>query len=93
VLEHGAEEVNDLGDGSYEVVSEATDLHAVRVALEAAGFDVDSAEMTFLPSVSVELDDDTAKKVLRLVDLLDDLDDVQNVWANFDVSDEVLESV
>jgi transcriptional/translational regulatory protein YebC/TACO1 len=49
--------------------------------------------MTFLPSMSVALDDDTAKKVLKLVDLLDDLDDVQNVWANFDVSDEVLESV
>jgi YebC/PmpR family DNA-binding regulatory protein len=93
VLEVGAEEVNDLGEGAFEVVSEATDLHAVRVALEAAGFDVDSADVTFLPSVSVELDDDTAKKVLKLVDLLDDLDDVQNVWANFDVSDEVLESV
>jgi YebC/PmpR family DNA-binding regulatory protein len=92
VLDAGAEEVNDLGE-AFEVVSEAGDVHAVRVALEAAGIEPDSAEMTFLPSMSVTLDDETARKVLKLVDLLDDLDDVQNVWANFDVSDEVLESV
>ena len=92
VLEAGAEEVNDLGE-SFEVVCEAGDVHAVRLALEAAGIEPESAEMTFLPSMSVALEDDVAKKVLRLVDALDDLDDVQNVWANFDVSDEVLESV
>ena len=92
VLDAGAEEVNDLGE-AFEILCEAGDVHAVRVALEAAGIEPDSAEMTFLPSMSVALDDDTAKKVLKLVDLLDDLDDVQNVWANFDVSDEVLESV
>ena len=92
VLEAGAEEVNDLGE-AFEVVCEATDVHAVRLALEAAGIEPDSAEMTFLPSMSVSLDDDVARKVLKLVDALDDLDDVQNVWANFDVSDEVLESV
>ena len=92
VLDAGAEEVNDLG-GSYEVVCDATDVRAVRLALEAAGITADSADVTFLPSVTVELDDETAKKVLRLVDSLDDLDDVQNVWANFDVSDEVLASV
>src|SRR4051812_2893052 len=91
VLDAGAEEVNDLGE-AFEVVSEAGDVHAVRVALEAAGIEPDSAEMTFLPSMSVTLEDETARKVLKLVDLLDDLDDVQNVWANFDVSDEVLES-
>jgi YebC/PmpR family DNA-binding regulatory protein len=92
VLDAGAEEVNDLGE-AFEVVCEASDVHAVRLGLEAAGIEPDSAEMTFLPSMSVTLEDDTAKKVLKLVDLLDDLDDVQNVWANFDVSDEVLESV
>jgi YebC/PmpR family DNA-binding regulatory protein len=92
VLDAGAEEVNDLGD-MFEVISEATDAHAVRVALEAAGIPVESADMSFLPSVSVPLDDDTGRKVLRLVDALEDSDDVQNVWANFDVSDEVLESV
>ena len=92
VLDAGAEEVNDLGD-TFEVVCEATDVHDVRVALEAAGVAVESAEVSFLPSVSVPLDDDTARRVLRLVDALEDSDDVQNVWANFDVSDEVLESV
>src|SRR3954470_7618430 len=92
VLEAGAEEVNDLGE-SYEVVSEAGDAHAVRVALEAASIAVESADVSFMPSVSVPLDDETGRKVLRLVDALEDSDDVQNVWANFDVSDEVLEAI
>ena len=92
VLEAGAEEVNDLGD-SFEVVSEATDLVAVRTALQAGGIDYDSAESSFVPSMQVELDEDGARKVMRLVDALEDSDDVQNVWANFDVSDEVLEAL
>jgi YebC/PmpR family DNA-binding regulatory protein len=92
VLDAGAEEVNDLGE-DFEVISEATDVSAVRAAVEAASLPVGSAEVAFLPSVSVPLDDDTGRKVLRLVDALEDCDDVQNVWANFDVSDEVLESV
>ena len=92
VLDAGAEEVNNLGE-SYEVVSEATDLHAVRVALEAAGITIESADVAWLPSVSVPVDDDTGRKVLRLVEALDDCDDVQNVWANFDISDEVLAEV
>ena len=92
VLEAGAEEVNDLGD-SFEVVSEATDLVAVRTALQAGGIDYDSAETSFVPSTQVELDEDGARKVMRLVDALEDSDDVQNVWANFDVSDEVLEAL
>ena len=92
VLDAGAEEVNDLGE-AFEVVSEATDLHAVRTALEAAGIAVESAETSWLPSVSVPLDDETGRRVLRLVDAIEECDDVQNVWANFDVSDEVLESV
>jgi YebC/PmpR family DNA-binding regulatory protein len=92
VLDAGAEEVNDLGEG-FEVISEASDTRAVRLALEAASIAVESADASFIPSVSVPLDDDTGRKVLRLVDALEDCDDVQNVWANFDVSDEVLESV
>jgi YebC/PmpR family DNA-binding regulatory protein len=92
VLDAGAEEVNDLDD-SYEVISEATDLVPVRQALQAAGIDYESADMSFLPSVQVPLEEDGARKVLRLVDALEDLDDVQNVYANFDVSDEVLEAV
>jgi YebC/PmpR family DNA-binding regulatory protein len=91
VLDAGAEEVNDLGD-DFEVISEATDLAAVRSALDAATIAFESADVAFLPSVSVPLDDETGRKVLRLVDALEDSDDVQNVWANFDVSDSVLES-
>ena len=92
VLEAGAEEVNDLDD-AFEVVSEASDLVAVRKALQDAGIDYDSADPTFLPTVSVELDEDGARKVFRLIDALEDSDDVQNVWANYDVSDEIMESV
>ena len=92
VLDAGAEEVNDLGE-SYEVVSEATDLIAVRSALQEAGYDYESAEMSFLPTVSVPLDAEGAKKVFNLIDALEDCDDVQNVYANFDVSDEVLAEI
>ncbi len=92
MLDAGAEEVNNLGE-AFEVISEATDLVPVRTALQDAGIDYDSADTSFLPSVQVPLDEDGARKVLRLVDALEDLDDVQNVYANFDVSDEVLEAV
>ncbi|WP_084957980.1 YebC/PmpR family DNA-binding transcriptional regulator [Thermoactinospora rubra] len=92
VLDAGAEEVNDLGD-SFEVVSEAGDLVPVRKALQEAGIDYDSAESSFLPSISVPLDEEAAKKVFRLIDALEDSDDVQNVYANFDVSDEVMEKI
>jgi len=92
VLDAGAEEVNDLGD-SFEVVSEATDLVAVRTALQAAGIDYESAEVEFVPSVTVELDEEGARKVFRLIEALEDSDDVQNVFANYDVSDEVMEAV
>ncbi len=92
VLDSGADEVNDLGE-SFEVVSEAVDTHAVRLACAEAGLTVESADIAWLPSVSVPLDEDNARKVLRLVDALEDLDDVQNVYANFDISDEIFESV
>ena len=92
VIDAGAEEVNELGE-NYEIVSEATDLVAVRKALQDTGYDYESAEASFLPSVSVPLDADGARKVFKLIDALEDCDDVQNVYANFDVSDEVLEAV
>ncbi|GGV82530.1 MULTISPECIES: YebC/PmpR family DNA-binding transcriptional regulator [Streptomyces] len=92
VLDAGAEEVNDLGD-TYEVVSEATDMVAVRTALQQAGIDYDSAEANFLPTMQVELDEEGARKIFKLIDALEDSDDVQNVFANFDVSDEVMEKV
>ncbi len=65
----------------------------MRTALQAAGVDYDSAEASFVPSMNVELDKDGAGKVFRLVEALEDLDDVQNVFGNFDVSDEVMESL
>ena len=92
VLDAGAEEVNDLGD-SFEVVSEATDLGPVRNALREAGIEYDSADPTFLPSLQVPLDVDAARKVFRLIDALEDSDEVQNVYANFDVSDDVMAEV
>lgn len=92
VLDAGAEEVNDLGD-TFEVVSEATDMVAVRTALQEAGIDYDSAEANFLPTMQVELDEEGAHKIFKLIDALEDSDDVQNVFANFDVSDEVMEKV
>ncbi|PZG20804.1 YebC/PmpR family DNA-binding transcriptional regulator [Nonomuraea aridisoli] len=89
VLDAGAEEVNDIGD-SFEVICEAGDLVPVRKALQDAGIDYDSAESSFVPTMSVPLDEEGAKKVFRLIEALEDSDDVQNVFANFDVSDEVL---
>jgi YebC/PmpR family DNA-binding regulatory protein len=88
-LEAGADSINDLGE-SFEVVSEASDMVAVRSALQAAGIDYDSAEASFVPDMQVELDKDAAAKIFRLIDLLEDLDDVQNIFANFDVSDDVM---
>lgn len=92
VLEAGAEEVNDLGE-SFEVISESTDLVGVRTALQSGGFDYDSAESSFVASVNVPLDEDGAAKIFRLIDVLEDSDDVQNVFANFDVSDEVMAKI
>jgi transcriptional/translational regulatory protein YebC/TACO1 len=92
VLESGAEEVTDLGE-SFEVISEPGDLVAVRTALQDAGLDYESAERPFLASVEVELDEDQAKKVFRLIEALEDSDDVQDVYANYSVSDDVLEKI
>ena len=90
VLDAGAEEVNDLGE-AFEVVTAAGDVVAVRTALQGAGIDYESAETSFLPSMQVEVDEDTARKVFRLIDVLEDNDDVQNVYVNADVPDSVLE--
>ncbi len=92
VLEQGAEEVNDLGE-SYEVVCEASDLVKVRTAVQGAGMDYESADATLLPSVTVQLDEDAARKVFRLLEALDEIDDVQNVYSNFDVSDAVMAAI
>jgi YebC/PmpR family DNA-binding regulatory protein len=89
VVDAGAEEVNDLGE-AFEVVSEPGDLIAVRTALLDAGVEYETAESSLVPSVTVPLEEDAARKVFKLIDAIDDLDDVQNVYANFDVSDDVM---
>jgi YebC/PmpR family DNA-binding regulatory protein len=88
VLDAGAEEVNDLGE-SWEVICEPTDLVAVRTALQDAGIEYDSAEASFQPSVTVQADLETARKVFKLVDALEDSDDVQDVYTNIDIPDDV----
>ncbi|AYF76665.1 YebC/PmpR family DNA-binding transcriptional regulator [Nocardia yunnanensis] len=89
VLDAGAEEVNDLGD-EWEIISDPSDMIAVRTAVQQAGLDYNSAESGFQPSMTVSADADLARKVFKLVDALEDSDDVQNVYTNLDVSDEVL---
>ena len=92
VLDHGAEEVNNLGD-SFEILSSPNDLVEIRKALESSGIDYESAEISFQPSVMVRIDAQNAKAVVDLIDAIEELDDVQNVYANFDISDEVLASL
>ena len=87
-LDADPEEINDLGD-SFEILSEPNDLVAVRTALQDAGIDYESAEASFQPSVTVPVDLDAARKVLRLVDALEDSDDVQDVYTNIDIPDDV----
>lgn len=87
-LDAGAEEVIDHGE-MFEIRTEASDMVGARTALQEAGIDYDSAEAEFVPNVKVEVDLETAKKVLRLIDALEDSDDVQNVFTNMDIPAEV----
>ena len=90
VPDAGDEEVVRTPNGeAYEVFTEASDLVATRTALVEAGIDYDSADAEFVPNLKVEIDADTARKVFRLIDALEDSDDVQNVFTNFDLSAEV----
>ena len=89
VLEAGADEVNDNGD-TWEIVSEATDVVAVRTALQEAGIEYDSAEASWVPNLQVPLDADGARKMIRVIEALEDSDDVQDVFANGDIPDDVL---
>ena len=89
VLEAGAEEVKDRGSG-FEIITEPHDMVAARTALQEAGIEYDSADVEFVAGLLVEVDAETARKVFRLVDALEDNDDVQNVYGNFDVPTEVL---
>lgn len=88
VLDAGAEEVNDLG-GGFEVITDPSHLVAARTALQEAGIDYDSSEAEFVPSLTVDVDAEIARKVLRLIDALEDSDDVQNIFANFSIPSNV----
>ena len=92
-LEAGADDVRDAGDGVFEVVTEAGKLRQIRRSLEAEGIEIDSADVTQLPSSTVPVEEHEAKKLLRLIDDLDDLDDVQSVYSNYDIEDTVMERV
>ncbi|MEJ3405938.1 YebC/PmpR family DNA-binding transcriptional regulator [Rathayibacter sp. YIM 133350] len=88
VLDAGAEEVNNEGE-SFEVVTDPSELVATRTALQDAGIDYESADVAFVPSLKVEVDAETARKVFRLIDALEDSDDVQNIYSNLDLTPEV----
>lgn len=88
VLDAGAEEVIDQG-GGFEVITDPSNLVAARMALQESGLDYDSAEAAFVPSLTIAVDAATARKVIHLVDALEDLDDVQNIFANYSISADV----
>ena len=88
-LEAGAEDLND-SESSWEIVTDPSALSAVRDALGAAGIEIFSAELTLLPQSTIPVDGGEARRVLQLIEALDDLEDVQNVYANFDIPEEVM---
>ncbi len=92
-LEAGAEDIISNDDGSVDVYTAFEDFGAVKDALDARGFAAQSAEVSMIPSTSTTLDVDTAEKVIRLIDMLEDLDDVQNVYSNAEISDEVMDQL
>jgi YebC/PmpR family DNA-binding regulatory protein len=91
-VDAGAEDI-EIDDDVFEVLTEPADLQAVRAALEEAGVEFETAEVLWRPKTRVEVDEDTAGKLLRLIDALDDNDDVDEVHANFDAPADVLERV
>ena len=88
VLDAGAEEISDEGE-TFEIISEASDVVAVRTALQDAGIDYDSAEAQFVPTMRTAVDLEGAQKVFRLIDALEDSDDVQNVYTNIEIPEDV----
>lgn len=92
-LDAGAEDIRDGGDGLVEVVTEPSEMPTVRKAVEESGVSVESAEVTQIPATTVPVEEADARKILRLIDALDDLDDVQAVFSNYDIDDAVMEKV
>jgi transcriptional/translational regulatory protein YebC/TACO1 len=92
-LDAGADDISRDGD-VWNITSDPTETMNVREAIEAAGIAVESADLTMLPTSVVSIDSvESAKAVLRVIDALDDHDDVQEVYANFDIPDDVLQSI
>ena len=89
VLEVGVEDVEDRGE-QFVITTDPSDMVAVRTALQGAGIDYESADVEFVSSMPVQVDADTARKVIKLIDALEDSDEVQNVYSNFDMSPEVM---
>ncbi|MEE9177452.1 MAG: YebC/PmpR family DNA-binding transcriptional regulator [Acidimicrobiia bacterium] len=92
-IDAGAEDILGVDGGMYEVVTKPSDMRGVREALEVGGVEIESADVTQLPANTVPVEESEAKKLLRLIDTLEDLDDVQAVFANYDIDDEVMEKV
>ncbi len=92
-LEAGAEDVQSNDDGSIDVVTTPDDFETVRDAMNNAKLEFINAEITMTPSTEVELDQDQAEKMIRLTDMLEDLDDVQNVYSNADIADDIIEKL
>jgi len=92
-IDAGAVDILDVDAGLYEVVTKPTDMRDVRKALEVGGVQIESADVTQLPSNTVHVEESEAKKLLRLIDTLEDLDDVQAVFSNYDIDDAVMENV
>jgi YebC/PmpR family DNA-binding regulatory protein len=92
-LEAGADDVVTYDDGSVDIMTTPETYLAVKDALVTAGFEPDNAEVTLQTTTQAELDVETAEKMLRLIDRLEDLDDVQNVYSNADISDEIMEGL
>lgn len=91
-LEAGIEDVEDRGE-ALVLTTDPSDMVAVRTALQAASIDYEAADVEFVPSMHVQVDAETARKVIGLIDALEDLDDVQNIYSNFDMSPEVLAEI
>jgi transcriptional/translational regulatory protein YebC/TACO1 len=91
-LDAGAQEVNDLGE-TFEIITEATDLVKVRTSLQNAGIDYESADVQFVPSLTIPVEDDVAERIFKLLEAIEDSDEVQNVYSNFDVSDSAMAQV
>ncbi len=91
-LDADPEEVTDAGE-SYEIVSDPANIVAIRTAVQQAGLDYESAEVSFVPEFTQEVDGPTLEKLMKIIDALEDSDDVQNVYSNFDAPDEVLASL